>query len=627
MKISFVAALFLLLTAGSCDLLDSFSKIEKDIKYPEYNPVEMTDLVVTPMDGEAWSETVSFDQGWDKETSEAFWFTSQGSRVIPYTWFTWLEQPGNTQLFRNSEHMDMLGYHPQEASKMNPSGLPIGFAITESETMEKAFVGLTCAACHTNKIEHEGKNFMIDGAPTLGNFVLFFDRLVASLESTHQDDEKFARFSEKVLGESYSAEDAKQLREQLLEVAKGSAERKEVNKLPEHYASDFTSFGRLDAFTNIMNAGTAFGLGMLENKNFPIAPVSYPFLWGTHQSDFVQWNGSAPNIPRSVGPMIRNAGEVVGVFGGLTIKEKPDHEGKFNYEGTVNFPSLGKLEGFVKNLKSPQWDDPNSNLPPVDMDKVAEGAILYKENCARCHQVIDSNDQLQNYRASLIPVSEVGTDPVASWAAQHHMASSGMLEGTKAEIVVGDTLKATVRAITIPVNGVVGLALRSPFKVLAGSIITSKEGEKTHQEHLNEHIIRRDSLHEARHQQAGHEHWDIAQNTPTKLDLDGLVYKARPLNGIWATAPYLHNGSVPNLWELLKAPKDRTPEFWVGSAEFDAINVGFVSNRGKNNFKVYKGQGANRTIIPGNSNLGHDYAGGQYTDDQKWALIEYMKTL
>ena len=37
------------------------------------------------------------------------------------------------------------------------------------------------------------------------------------------------------------------------------------------------------------------------------------------------------------------------------------------------------------------------------------------------------------------------------------------------------------------------------------------------------------------------------------------AYKGRSLNGIWATAPYLHNGSVPTLWELLKPPKDRTP--------------------------------------------------------------------
>jgi hypothetical protein len=68
-----------------------------------------------------------------------------------------------------------------------------------------------------------------------------------------------------------------------------------------------------------------------------------------------------------------------------------------------------------------------------------------------------------------------------------------------------------------------------------------------------------------------------------------VAYKARPLNGIWATAPYLHNGSVPSLYELLlsarrdddepaegePAPEFRPDEFVVGSQEFDPIKVGF----------------------------------------------------
>src|SRR5690606_24698234 len=63
-----------------------------------------------------------------------------------------------------------------------------------------------------------------------------------------------------------------------------------------------------------------------------------------------------------------------------------------------------------------------------------------------------------------------------------------------------------------------------------------------------------------------------------------LSYKARSLNGIWATAPYLHNGSVPSLYDLLlpkKRPGDpeegeyRPDEFMVGSREFDPVKVGF----------------------------------------------------
>jgi hypothetical protein len=97
-------------------------------------------------------------------------------------------------------------------------------------------------------------------------------------------------------------------------------------------------------------------------------------------------------------------------------------------------------------------------------------------------------------------------------------------------------------------------------------------------------------------------------------------YKARPLNGIWATAPYLHNGSVPNLDELLKPASKRVNKFKLGSREFDPIKVGFVDD----------GSFGFDTAQTGNKNIGHDgYApnGHEYSEDERKQLIEYMKTL
>jgi hypothetical protein len=59
----------------------------------------------------------------------------------------------------------------------------------------------------------------------------------------------------------------------------------------------------------------------------------------------------------------------------------------------------------------------------------------------------------------------------------------------------------------------------------------------------------------------------------------GAAYESRVLNGIWATAPYLHNGSVPNLWELLKPAKHRTASFMAGSRVFDPKNVGYDADQ------------------------------------------------
>ena len=100
-------------------------------------------------------------------------------------------------------------------------------------------------------------------------------------------------------------------------------------------------------------------------------------------------------------------------------------------------------------------------------------------------------------------------------------------------------------------------------------------------------------------------------------------YKARPLNGIWATAPYLHNGSVPNLFELLKpasaddASKAAPPKFTVGNREFDPIHVGYRSDSGPFEFD---------TTLEGNSNVGHEFGTG-LSDDERFELIEYLKTL
>ena len=99
-------------------------------------------------------------------------------------------------------------------------------------------------------------------------------------------------------------------------------------------------------------------------------------------------------------------------------------------------------------------------------------------------------------------------------------------------------------------------------------------------------------------------------------------YANQPLDGIWARAPYLHNGSVPTLRDLLE-PADRRPKtFYRGYDVFDRARVGFVTNVPSENgreFTLYD------TSVPGNANGGHDY-GTSLSDAEKAAIVEYMKT-
>jgi len=558
---------------------------------------------------------VELDQAWDSQMREDFWFTSQGSRILPYSWFTWLELPesdsGQIEYFRSAEHMESLRYLPVETSTLNPSGLPIGFALDEDTQNDTAWLGFTCAACHTNQINYNSTNILVEGAPTLANFTKFFSTLVRSMNQTSLDQPpgKFDRFARNVLAENYSASSASELHESLEQVTLALATRQEVNRVPDSYPDDFTSYARLDAFGEIQNAGTAFALNDVANKNPPTAPVSYPFLWGTHQSNVVQWNASAPNTP-IIGPLVRNIGEVVGVFGHLEMKKTPwwqrlwGHD--ISYSSSVDMIGTGHLEALVKSLRSPAW--PPNILPPIDAEKAATGSVLYQQHCASCHEVIPRADEGRNYIANQTPITEIGTDPAMAVNAAGHMAESLILEGTREAILIGSRFGPTTAAIKVPVNGMVGMVLKEPITALEAGLIPYLSDPSADRNANIENLLE------------GHLS-DVAESGPQSAS--DLVYKGRPLNGIWATAPYLHNGSVPNLWELMRPPEERTTSFAVGSREFDPVNVGFDVQQGPSTFNVLNSSGE---IQPGNSNRGHSF-GTDLSEDDRWAIVEYMKSL
>lgn len=99
-------------------------------------------------------------------------------------------------------------------------------------------------------------------------------------------------------------------------------------------------------------------------------------------------------------------------------------------------------------------------------------------------------------------------------------------------------------------------------------------------------------------------------------------YVAVPLDGLWLRAPYLHNGSVPYLGELLERPEERTARFHRGYEVYDPERVGFVSE-GPEAERV----GTRYDVgTVGNSNRGHLW-GTDLSAEEKRALLEYLKTL
>ncbi|WIV99073.1 di-heme-cytochrome C peroxidase [Kinneretia aquatilis] len=558
-------------------------------------------------------QVLNLDQGWDEATQMAFWFSTQGSRIVPYPWFLALEQAGNSQPFRSNANIERLGYLPAKPGpgRWNPDGLPVGFAQTQGPQTQ-AWLGLTCAACHTSQVNLRGVGLRIDGGPSMADFNLFFRELVAALEATWADAAKFERFAKAVLGPGASETQKQALRLALGQQAKDSRQRLTLNtpSFPAGHA-------RLDAFGNIFNEVLVVALQQPGNAQAPDAPVSYPFIWDTPQHDKVQWNGSAPNGPFGLGELTRNVGEVLGVFGGLGVNDCG--KDRCRYPNHVDIRQLGQLEGWVRSLWSPQWYE--KALGPLDASLVQRGQQIYQNQCISCHAVIDRKDPFRRITAQM---RDVGTDPAMATAAAMRMAKTGPLQGTLAfpsfqrygaeagggaltvqaatGVLFGD-LDATLAALISQYEAQLQDELRGSAAQRNARPATPRPSAELLQQVLNP------KAQPAAAQAAAAE----ASPAPTP----NAIYKARPLNGIWATAPYLHNGSVPTLWDLLQPVEQRPRQFQVGSREFDPQRVGFDTARGPSRFD---------TRLPGNSNSGHLF-GTTLDEAQKRALLEYLKSL
>ncbi len=109
-----------------------------------------------------------------------------------------------------------------------------------------------------------------------------------------------------------------------------------------------------------------------------------------------------------------------------------------------------------------------------------------------------------------------------------------------------------------------------------------------------------------------------------------LGYKGGPLHGVWASAPYLHNGSVPTMWHLLQKQSARPATFTRGNINYDQKNMGFVwiecrrlltTPPVKLFILLHSNTSLNATRIQGTS------WEPKLQDSEKWDLIEFMKTL
>lgn len=561
----------------------------------------------------AWSpvQQVHYLEQWSASDRETYYFTPQGTQVkgLRYDWFKALELPFSQQRFAAPEYLARFGFlidPSQRPTPNNPGNLPVGFARHQNPGSQDVFLDITCAACHTGELRFNGQAVRIDGGsaqhvlpssvPTLHGGS-FGQALVASLTSTYYNPWKFERFARNVLGQDYDArhqqlrKDVKVSLDTFLKVAWNDTHR---GLYPTEEGP-----GRTDAFGRIANA--SFG-DAISPANYRVAnaPVDYPQLWDMWTFDWVQWNGSAQQ------PMARNIGEALGVGATLNFFDANGQplKGDARYPSSVRLRDLHLIEQTLQRLKPPAW--PEELLGAIDKTQAAKGRELFAENCAGCHvpRSVQSDGRWVQH-LKMLPVEFIGTDPGAANNIADHRFDLTALQWDPAELAQLD-----VQLQPTPVESL-DLSKLSSAKGLA--YITAFVGNRAYRE----------------------------ANIPAaeRPDMDGFglpigvrelrAYKARPLAGVWATAPFLHNGSVPSIYQLLSPQDERATTFYKGTFEYDPRHLGYRTEAFTNGFMF-------DTRITGNHNSGHEFRAGKRGDgvigrwlrpEERWALLEYLKVL
>src|SRR5262245_39871244 len=221
---------------------------------------------------QATKPPVYLDQGWSAETRQEFYYTTQGSQLIPYDWFLALEKAGSQDRFASAANLERLRFISQDRSDRNPDGLPIGFVKDDNPdtindelikrsflgpefnsrggaVLTNAWLGLSCAACHTTQIEYQGQAIRVDGGPALADVQTFLSELSDALKATRDKPDVLERFARIVLKDTgYNAIE----RDALLERLK--AYSPVLSRLVTRGTGKHPyGFGRLDAFGAILN--------------------------------------------------------------------------------------------------------------------------------------------------------------------------------------------------------------------------------------------------------------------------------------------------------------------------------------------------------------------------------------
>jgi len=629
-------------------------------------------------------------QGWDAGVSNRFHRESQGTKIMPLDWLMALEQPVLTPFpvsrFAARDYLARYGFiYESDQPRTDEPDLPIGWAIEEKYVAKYdippvetpiRMVGLSCAACHTNRIDVQGpdgrvKGVLIEGGSAMIDLGSFEEAVGKALGYTWKLPMRFARFARNVLRVDLPDDDPRKqkLRNDL------NAAMTVVTKLGKEemkYGRLSGGFSRTDALARIGNR--VFGTINDENLIKTDAPVNFPHLWDTPWFDWVQYNASVRT------PMTRNIGEALGV--GAVINLTDPKLGL--YDSTVNVKGLHRLEDWLggenpfEGLQPPRWDDmvqavfggPASEQSgfALEPERVRKGQILYSQHCQFCHLPPrallkadfakgifthftdpDPGSGKRFLKVKIVDLNVIGTDPnqAINFFGRHAVAPEPKVTARSASQYGADWYGSDWVKSGYPgegwsatISGATGLfqitsfVRRNKYQEL-GWLVPPDTPESARKKGNDDPARKQKRIQYDRYRDVapdldfGEDAAILSGQNMDQFIVANLGYKARPLSGIWATPPYLHNSSVPSLYQILVPAARRDVKFYLGSNRFDPKHVGHETHQ----FPAAFGMD---TTQPGNLNTGHEFRNlvleeledrqgrtwdGQSTRQERWASV------
>jgi len=577
---------------------------------------------------------------------ETYYHLSQGSEILPWILLTAVDVADASSTKPFVENLERYGLLPDPA---RDDGLPVGLTVSSDPfTFGMDFVGITCAACHVGELRHDGKAVRIDGAPNMFNMQLFYSQAIEALMAATSDRAKLWRTLKRLGRQDYGRygvaapfvrpatlvyyganmllhRDRLDARLELIAVIRAAKEQRD----PKHPTS---GFGRLDAFDGTRNfiftrlrkadTGGEFAVNranmvrldaavkfppLWSRKAQPLElvaayreqPQRFPPVWGFKDYDWIEWTINTTTV------LERNFTETLGA--GATVVLDPRRTASL-FESSIPIRNMHDLEWLAYYIDPPRW--PTAIFGEIKPDLAAAGEGIFRSRCAGCHEYGDDRRTPNGLiRLRGMRPEEVRTDATVAVRISCPVPDSG-------------ALAIPPRSYTAEESQL----LRDCAGVKAGTAFTGNSFARTVQAAV-------DSIKQKAFAAAG---IDAAQQRAMEdLDRRGGVfwrdtlldtrppygpYAPRPLYGIWAAAPYLHNGSVPTLYHLLLPPEQRPKTFALGKREYDPVRLGFAVDTACDQQDCVVD-----TTRTGDGNGGHLF-GTDLAEPDRMALLEYLKT-